>query len=252
LVESRGLWGGMGIHLALESVLAGASVGRVLVYGSKPRAAVAWTGHRVYLAGEVEGAGFAEAVMDYARSRRVVVVYPSPEALGGARRLFPRCKITERERRYYEIDPSTHAWAVDPPSGYTVERVTAELLEEGLADTDRVEEEMRSERESLGEFLAKSFAFAAVHGGGFAAWCMSEYNLGDRCEVGIETVEGHRRRGLAALVAGAMFRHAASVGVRRVGWHCWADNAGSVATAERLGLRCVAEFPAFIVDARVG
>jgi RimJ/RimL family protein N-acetyltransferase len=180
----------------------------------------------------------------------VVVVYSDRDALEGARKLFPGCRVTERARRYYEIDPSAHAWAVDPPSGYTVERVTAKLLEKGLADTDRVEEEMCSERESAGEFLAKSFAFAAIHGGGFAAWCMSEYNLGDRCEVGIETVEGHRRRGLAVLVAGAMFRHAASAGVRRVGWHCWADNAGSVATAERLGLRLVSEFPALVVDAR--
>jgi RimJ/RimL family protein N-acetyltransferase len=47
-----------------------------------------------------------------------------------------------------------------------------------------------------------------------------------------------------------MFGHAAGVGVRRVGWHCWADNAASVATAERLGLRRVAEYTVLAVDAR--
>jgi RimJ/RimL family protein N-acetyltransferase len=238
----------MGIHLALESVLVGASLGRVVV--GEHRAALAWTGHRVYLTGNVEGAGFEEALGDYVRSRRIVVVYPDHEALEGATRLFPGCKVTERKRRYYEIDPSAQEWAVNPPNGYAVERITAQLLEKRLLNTDRVEEEMCSEREIVGEFLEKSFAFAAIHGGGFAAWCMSEYNLGDRCEVGIETVAEHRRRGLAVLVAGAMFRHAASVGIRRVGWHCWADNAGSVATAETLGLRLVSEFPALVVDAR--
>jgi RimJ/RimL family protein N-acetyltransferase len=117
---------------------------------------------------------------------------------------------------------------------------------------DWVCEEMCSERASVEEFLGKSFGFAAVQRGAFACWCMSEYNLGNRCEVGIETVKEYRRRGLAVLVAGAMFSHAASVGVRRIGWHCWSDNAGSVATAESLGLRYVAEFPAFSVDARIG
>jgi hypothetical protein len=44
----------MGIHLALESLLAGASVRRVLVDDAwEPCAASAWTGHRVYLAGSV-------------------------------------------------------------------------------------------------------------------------------------------------------------------------------------------------------
>jgi RimJ/RimL family protein N-acetyltransferase len=75
---------------------------------------------------------------------------------------------------------------------------------------------------------------------------MSEYNLGDRCEVGIETAPEYRRRGLATLVASAMLKHAADVGIKRVGWHCWADNAASVATAERLGLSRVAEYTALV------
>jgi len=71
---------------------------------------------------------------------------------------------------------------------------------------------MCSERASVEEFLAKGFGYAAVCNGGFACWCMSEYNLWDKCEVGIETAPEHRRRGLATLVASAMFRHAAGVG----------------------------------------
>jgi RimJ/RimL family protein N-acetyltransferase len=43
-----------------------------------------------------------------------------------------------------------------------------------------------------------------------------------------------------------MFRYAAGVGIRRVGWHCWMDNMGSTATAERLGLKPVAEYTALV------
>jgi len=65
--------------------------------------------------------------------------------------------------------------------------------------------------------------------------------------VGIETAPEYRRRGLATLVASVMLRHAADVGIKRVGWHCWADNVASVAIAKKLGLKLVAEYTALVV-----
>ncbi|MCX6648760.1 MAG: GNAT family N-acetyltransferase [Candidatus Bathyarchaeota archaeon] len=249
----RPLWVGMGVQLAVESILAGGTAARMFVDDAAvPRAALTWAGHRVYLVGDVGGAGFGEALRGYASTHGQFVAYCGPEAFDGAEKLLSGYRVRERGRLYYEGDPSGRACVVEPPEGYVVERITGELLGRGLGHTDWVRGEMCSERESVEEFLGKGFGFAAVHGGSFACWCMSEYNLGDRCEVGIETVAEHRRRGLAVLVAGAMFRHAAGVGVRRVGWHCWADNAGSVATAERLGLRRVAEYAVLTVDARRG
>ncbi|MDP2901028.1 MAG: GNAT family N-acetyltransferase [Candidatus Bathyarchaeota archaeon] len=245
----RTLWAGMDVHLAVESMLAGKTASRMFVDDVEaPRAAMTWSGHRLYLVGDVGGAGFGEELNRYASTHGQFVAYCSPEAIDGAEKLLSGYRVRRRGRLYYEGDPS-QVKAVEPPEGYAVERITGELLGRGLGHTDWVREEMCSERESVEEFLGKSFGFAAVHGGGFACWCMSEYNLGDRCEVGIETVKEHRRRGLAVLVAGAMFRHAAGVGVGRVGWHCWADNAASVATAESLGLRRVAEYTVLAVDA---
>lgn len=104
-------------------------------------------------------------------------------------------------------------------------------------------------RGHLSEFLGKSFGYATLHGDSFAAWCMSEYNFGERCEVGIETIREHRRRGLAVLVAGAMFRHAAAINIKRVGRHCWADNSWSFATAEKLRLKLVADCTALFIGA---
>jgi len=251
--DTAPLWEEMGIHLAVGSILAGATKAPVFVDDAEaPASAMTWTGHRLYLAGEVAGAGFGGELAGFASSRGQFVAYCTRDDLEGAERLLSGYKVGRRGRRYYECDPSAQVWEVEPPEGYEVERITPELLGRDLGHTDSVREEMCSERASVEEFLGKSFGFAALHGDDFAAWCMSEYNLGDRCEVGIETVREHRRRGLAMLVAGAMFRHAAATGMRRVGWHCWADNAGSVATAERLGLRLVAEYPALLVDARTG
>lgn len=239
------LWEGMGIHLAVESILAGATGARMFVDSEEPHAALTWTGHRIYLAGEI-GGGFAKPLAEFAKTRKRFVAYPSHEALEGAEKLLTSYGVKRRGRLYYEGDPTARSRVVNPPDWCAVERITEELLSRDLVHADWVREEMCSERSSVEEFFEKSFGFAGVRGGDFACWCMSEYNLGDRCEVGIETAPEHRRRGLATLVASTMFRHAVDVGIRRIGWHCWADNAASVATAERLGLSRVAEYTALV------
>ncbi len=236
------LWANMGMHLAVESILAGAMEAQIFVNNAHtPDGAVIWTGHRLYLAGKIDDS-FSDIIQDCVRGHRRFVVYPSFEALEKAEVLLKGFNMRRRVRLYYEGDPTAQKWMVEPPDGYTIERITEKLLERGLSHTDWVREEMCSERASVEEFLEKSFGFAAVHGESFACWCTSEYNLGDRCEVGIETSPEHRRKQLATIVASAMLRHAASSGIRRVGWHCWADNDASVATAERLGLRRIAEY----------
>jgi GNAT superfamily N-acetyltransferase len=250
----RSLWGRMGSHLAVESILGGRTAARMFVDDAdEPRAAMTWTGHRLYLVGDVGGAGFGEILdTEYVPTHGRFVAYCGSEAIDGAEGLLSGYRVERRGRLYYAGDPSTRMWAAEPPGGYIVQPITGALLGRGLVNTDRVGEEMASERSSVEEFLDKSFGFVAVCGGEIACWCMSEYNVGDRCEVGIETAAEHRGRGLAGLVAGAMFGHAAGVGIRRIGWHCWADNHASVATAERLHLARVAEYPVLVVDARGG
>jgi RimJ/RimL family protein N-acetyltransferase len=247
---TRPLWREMWMHLAVESILEGRTAARMFVDdAAKPRAVMTWTGHRLYLSGDMDGAGFSEVLnTQYVPSHRWFVTYCSSKAIDSAVMLFLG-KVARRGRIYYEGDPSKYTWEVKPPEEYVIEQITRSLLDRGLAHTDWVMEEMTSERSSIEEFLGKSFGFVALHRGEFACWCMSEYNLGDRCEVGIETVKGHRRKGLASLVAGAMFGYAADMGVRRIGWHCWTDNVGSLVTAEKLGLKRVAEFPALFVNA---
>jgi RimJ/RimL family protein N-acetyltransferase len=239
------LWDDMHMHLAVESIMAGAMEAKMIVDTEERRAAMTWAGHRLYLAGEVSG-DLAEPLAGFVKTHKRFVAYPSPEALEGAERLLSGYGVERKRRLYYEGDPTARRWVVNPPDRYVVERITEEILGRALVHADWVREEMCSERTSVEEFLAKSFGFAAIRCGEFACWCMSEYNLGDRCEVGIETAPEHRRRGLATLVSSVMFRHAADVGIRRVGWHCWADNVPSVATAERLGLSRVAEYTTLV------
>jgi RimJ/RimL family protein N-acetyltransferase len=125
--------------------------------------------------------------------------------------------------------------------------VDRSILSLGLRNTHLVIDEMRSERPTAEDFLEKSFGFCAVAGNEIAGWCMSEYNTGDRFEIGVETVEEHRRRGLALQTSKATISHGAARGYRLVGWHCWADNTASNKLAQALGFSHVCEYPAYVL-----
>lgn len=75
---------------------------------------------------------------------------------------------------------------------------------------------MWSERESAADFVTRSFGLA-LHHDAVVGWCLSEYNLGHRCEVGIAVDEPFRRRGLATLMGGAFARQALAAGVSEIG-----------------------------------
>jgi len=141
-------------------------------------------------------------------------------------------------RLYFHLDALEHAWNLDIPDGYQVQRIDRSLLAStDLRNLDMVIEEVKSERSSTDDFLQKSFGYCAINGDTITSWCMSEYNTGNRCELGIFTIESHRRIGLATLTARAVIRHALTHGINQIGWHCWADNQPSIATALRIGFK---------------
>ncbi|MCA9970913.1 MAG: GNAT family N-acetyltransferase, partial [Anaerolineales bacterium] len=147
-------------------------------------------------------------------------------------------RVHPLRRRVYRLDARGGSWTPRLPAGYALRPVDAALLaDETISNLDWVTEEMVSERPSVDAFLAHSFGYCVQHGRDIVAWCMSEYNSGSRCELGIATAEAHQRRGLARATGTAVIRHALAQGVYDIGWVCAADNAASVATAEALGFR---------------
>lgn len=59
-------------------------------------------------------------------------------------------------------------------------------------------------------------------------------------DIGIETVESHRRKGLAAIVAKKMVTYVKSIHKEPV-WDCIVSNKGSRGTAEKAGFEIMAE-----------
>lgn len=247
------LFKGMRYNLAVESILSGGTASPVWVDDiDSPRASVTWSGSRVYVAGEVSDDLFislAETIAWGARARdsSITVVYLEPGYDDDRFLELEGFRVTYRKRNYYELDAAKNDWEGQPPQGYTVHMVDRNLLSLGLKNTNRVIEEMKSERLSVEEFLEKSFGFCAEAGGEIAGWCMSEYNTGDRLEIGIETAEKHRRVGLALQTARATISHGLARGYKLIGWHCWIDNTASNKLARVLGFSHMCEYPAYVL-----
>jgi GNAT superfamily N-acetyltransferase len=239
--------------LAVAAVLAGAVTGRVFADdAAPPRVAMVQAGRRLYLGGEevppdmvaalaawFEDEGFPEAL---ALGTDILAIYGVPTLwretlLGILADRHPICVA----REVYEGPTGPRDWQSMLPQGFTLRLVDEALLDSGLRRMNDLREEMCSERPTVEEWLACSFGVCAVHGDELAGWCLSEYNLDERCEIGIETCEPYRRRGLGTAMVATLIDEAYQRGVRRVGWHCYASNLASAATARKAGLTKVAD-----------
>lgn len=161
--------------------------------------------------------------------------------------IFSGYQLYYGTRQYYETATFDPAPAPPLPEGFSMHWITPEFLASDIAGLDAVREEMCSERSSVDDFLAYSFGVCPVCEGKVAGWCMSEYNTGTRCEIGIATLEKHQRKGIATLVTRFFLAEARRRGYDRVGWDCWAGNIPSAATARKAGFTLVEEYAALVV-----
>jgi GNAT superfamily N-acetyltransferase len=205
--------------------------------------------HRVLVSGDYMSSEAIEAVQRVVEEgitsgrRGFVIYYPSDVENTGIGEHIHGVKPYPNQRNYYRLELGKSGYPVDLPDGYRIERVTEDFLGQGYENNGLVSEEMMSERANVADFLEKSFAFCALLGDVIVAWCMSEYNAGGGFEIGIETHEDHRRKGLAVQTARACFNNGVEKGFRYVGWHCWKKNEPSNKTALRLGFKHVLEYP---------
>ncbi len=88
--------------------------------------------------------------------------------------------------------------------------------------------------ESPERFLSNGFGYAAFDKANVAAVAFSAAISSDEIDIGVETKEAYRRKGLAALLANQMCEHIVSLGKKPV-WAHAASNQGSQNTALRCG-----------------
>lgn len=254
----RPLFRKMDMHLSLQAVLAGNVNAPIFVDNAmNPQSALTWCQHRFYLAGSPGNSSFAAAARQIflekfaLRSQKsgidsYQVYYPASGWEGMLSAMLLEKYPIKSQREYYAFKSSRLDWKALLPPGISLKPVDAALLaERRWKNPEFLTEEMLSERQSVQDFLDKSFGICAVLGDEIVGWCLSEYNTGHRCEVGIATREDHQRQGLATAMAGAFIELARSRDVARVGWHCNASNVASGRTALKAGFEKVADYSSY-------
>lgn len=253
LEKARPLLAPLADHLlVIPSILAGLTPATVYVDDVlAPHTAVTWFHGRVIIAGQADTQRLTAVrhllLTTYeheaqAANLDVFVIHATADWQAEIPHLLPDLKMIEAPRCYYRLDARNQEWETAVPDGLQLRRVDAHLLADPtLQNLDWVTEEMVSERPSVADFLEKSFGYCLVHQQEIVAWCMSEYNTGNRCELGIATAEAWQRQGLAKVTATAVIAEALQRGIHDIGWICWARNEPSVHTAESLGFSRVQE-----------
>lgn len=247
-------------HALVAAFFEGCATGRLFVdHVDAPQSGIIVCNSRVLCAGDGSQTSFlgemARLFSDElipahrARGNDAYLVYASGNAWDmDIQHLFSGRQLYHGTRQYYEITDFTPKTDLRLPDGFLMQLITPEFLSSDVSGLDAVREEMCSERASVEDFLERSFGLCPVHSNEIAGWCMSEYNVGDRCEIGIATAEKHQRKGIATLTTWYFLTEAHHRGYTRVGWDCWERNVASVATARKAGFTLVEEYPAVVVD----
>jgi len=247
-------------HALVTAFFEGCATARLFVdNGAAPQSGILVCNSRVLCAGDASQTDFLNEMARIfsdelipahrARGNDAYLVYGSGEKWNTALlQLFSGRQLYHGGRQYYEITDFTPSTHLQLPDGFSMQLITPEFLSSDASGLDAVREEMCSERASVEDFLAHSFGLCPVHSNEVAGWCMSEYNVGDRCEIGIATAEKYQRKGMATLTTGYFLAEAHRRGYTRVGWDCWERNVPSVATARKVGFTLVEEYPAVVVD----
>jgi len=247
-------------HLAVPSVLAGRLPGRIYVDDPGcPTAAILIPSnrYRVYVGGEPSLHLFADVIHllykpSLAQGYWFMVHYPSNAWKPTIEHVLQRLGTSTSLRHFYRLtEPSL---PVTSPLKDTIilAQISQTLVEDAsLANRDLLIDEIHSESPSLEHFFRQYFGFCAQDGRQLVGWCLAEYHYQGRYELGIETIEAYQWQGIATHVASAVIQRAFAEGATEIGWHCWASNIASIATALKLGFQKELDYPVIICDSRL-
>lgn len=243
----------MAYHLAVVNVLAGILPGRIYVdHPASPETAILIPSnrHRIYASGEPSPDLLADVIHQLfkeslAERYGCVVYYDTSHSWKPTlEQALQKQETFSDWRQFYRLREPTLPASEPLPEQITISRIDeAMVVNSALVNRDLLFEEIHSESPSLEYFFRQNFGFCARDDHQLAAWCLAEFHYRGRYELGIETIEAYQRRGIATHLANAVIKHAFAGGGTEIGWHCWATNTPSVATALKLGFEKVLDYP---------
>lgn len=163
-------------------------------------------------------------------------------------KILPKLFPMRHEREYYAIHDSIGLdWKNSIPANLSLKRNDNEFLKRtDLENFNAVLDMINLRWNSVGNFLRWGFGFCLLQDQTIVCYCLSLANVNRRCDIEIETMEGHKRRGYASLITAAFAEHALDEGYTEIGWDTFANNAPSVQLGLKLGFKKVKDHIGFL------
>lgn len=231
-------------NTSIDSVLEGHNPGMVFADDTKSPGVAVLTGPEgMYLAGKTPSPGsitvLKDLLNDLTQNHDFEIIWLTCDSIWEEHldAMFPRPPL-QQQRQHYVCTALTLDWRAAIPDGFTVQPITKTLLNRTkLEIPEHIHDWMEDNWGSSDEFLAKGFGFITedLEHQRVVSWSLCDCIGGNTCEIGIHTNPDYRRRGLAAITAASAVEYALTQGFKAVGWHCHAENLGSVKTAVKVG-----------------
>lgn len=244
----------------VTGTLARMTPGRVYVDDpNNPHAAFTWSEFRFsYLAGDPGDERFVQGLAALLEGELLptlrgshdptVAIYPDSPAwidvLEERLRAYHPLRLFRSLHRFNRLVFEQQAQELEAlPPGYKLLPIDAEICER-YPDLAFAYELLWG---GVPNFLAHGFGYCALAEEELASACDSPFCAGGRAEIGVETREAYRRKGLARLVATAFIGESLRRGLEPV-WECWCENKASRQLATRLGFEWLEDYPVLFIE----
>jgi RimJ/RimL family protein N-acetyltransferase len=177
----------------------------------------------------------------------VLTCYPDTWADALRNEILPFRPPFVSQRYYYRFEASKVEWRSQLPPEIELHPISGEVLARAnLSNHKDILFWVNKNYGSQAHFLAQGCGICLIHDHKIVSWSLTDCTWGDACEIGIETDEAYRRRGLATIVTAAMVEECQARGWTHIGWHCWHHNLGSIGVAEAVGFRHQATYNSYV------
>jgi len=139
--------------------------------------------------------------------------------------------IVQTQRVNFKFTPDLFSYNCEVPPKFILKKINSSLYEKIYGSV--IPQNFWNSKE---DFLQKGIGFILLYEDQFVSTCFSSFIKGNHLELGVETAENFRHKGLAVYAASELIRFCIVKGYEPV-WACREENIGSFKLAKKLGFQ---------------
>jgi RimJ/RimL family protein N-acetyltransferase len=253
--STRPLFAALDYHLIIEAVFAGNSPATLFVDNlDSPKTAFMISPEGNFLVGDSTNTAFIlglQAWIDQnfinGEEDELVLESYSEDWLRVIESLLVSRPPHHYDRYYYELTESKFESPPPLAPEFSLQAITKDFIQRSdISNMDVVTDGIKGNWISEDVYFEKGFGFCILHENKIVSWSVVDCVVDERCEIGIHTDEDFRRKGLATSLIASVVDYALKQGFKRIGWHCWVDNWGSIGVADKVCFVQKRTYPAIL------